>query len=75
MEMVKKAYNEIDAVLQEVITAEEQSLEGMRHLLEQENLKFKSPAIKEVIRLLGKWNKVPSNEIKAEVIKLLKESA
>lgn len=74
METIKKAYNEIDTILQEVITAEEQSLEGICHLLEQENLKYKSPVIKEIIRLLDKWNKAPSNEIKAEVDKLLKEN-
>lgn len=62
---IKKACEVIDDVIQEVILAEEEALSLLRFLLDNENVKFNSRIIKEVISVLNLWNKIPANEIKA----------
>ena len=70
---LKEAYKVIDDVMQEVNLAEESSLEAICSKLQQENVKFKSPVIDSIISILKQWGKVPANEIKAEVDRLLEK--
>ena len=64
---IKKAYKVVDEVIQDVMLAEEESLDGICALLETENAKFNSEVIKEIIAILKQWNRLPANEIKAKV--------
>ena len=70
---LKEAYKAIDDVMQEVNLAEESSLDAICSKLQQENAKFKSPVIDSIISILKQWGKVPANEIKAEVDRLLEK--
>lgn len=61
---LKQAYKTIDDVRQEVVLAEEASLEIICAKLQEENSKIKSPVIDRVIAILKDWGKVSANKIK-----------
>ena len=65
-ENINRTYGVVDEIMQEVILAEEEALSLLCFLLEQENVKFNSRIIKEVISVLNLWNKIPANKIKAK---------
>jgi len=64
---IKKAYEVIDDIMQEVVLTEEESLSKICFLLERENVRFNSRLIREIISILKQWNKISVNEIKARV--------
>jgi len=64
---IKEEYKVIDEIIQEVMLAEKESLCGICALLEEENVKFNSEVIREIIAILRQWNKIPTTEIRAKV--------
>lgn len=70
---LNKAYKVVDEIIQEVNLAEEESLCVICLLLEEENARFNSRIIQEVISSLKLWNKISANEIKAKVEKIKKK--
>ena len=69
---LKQAFNTLDEVIQEVVSAEQISLEIICIKLQEENLKIKSSVIDKIIAILRQWNKIPSSEIKVKTEELLK---
>jgi len=67
---LKKVYSALDAVMEEVILAEEASLEIICSKLQEENLVAKSPDIEKIIGILQDWGKVPANEIKERALRI-----
>jgi hypothetical protein len=68
----KQSYSTLESVMQEVVLAEQSSLEIMCSLLEKENIRYKSKVISVIISLLKDWNTKPSSEIQEKAIALLR---
>jgi hypothetical protein len=66
----KQAYATIEQVLQEVVLAEQSSLENICIKLRQENTKVNSPVITQIIDILGDWGKISAHEIKERAINI-----
>lgn len=64
---LKGAYKTIDAIIEEMFLAEEESLQIICSLLESENSKLKSKIIEKIIPVLRQWNKIPATELRAKV--------
>lgn len=67
---LKEAYKTMDEVIQEVVLAEQDSLENICSKLRQENSKANSPVIARIIAILEDWGKVPAAEIKERALGL-----
>ena len=71
---IEKAYSTIDSVIEEVCLSEEMAIQNICMLLERENIKVNSQIITEIVSILKQWNKIPVNEIKIRIDKILKQS-
>ena len=71
---IEKAYSTIDSVIEEVCLSEEMAIQNICMLLERENIKVNSQIITEIVSILKQWNKIPVNEIKIKIDKILKRS-
>lgn len=69
---LKETYKTIDQVIEEVVLAEQASLENICSKLQEENLKAKNSVIDRAIAILRQWGKISSSEIKAKTEELLK---
>ena len=71
---IEKAYGTIESVIEEVCLSEEMAIQNICMLLERENIKVDSQIITEIVSILRQWNKIPINEIKIKIDKILRQS-
>jgi len=71
---IEKAYSTIDSVIEEVCLSEDITIQNICILLERENIKIDSHIITEIISILRQWNKIPINEIKVKIDRILEQS-
>ena len=69
---LKKAYETIDSVMQDMCLSEEAAIQTACLILEKENIKFNSQVIRDITSTLKQWNKIPVNEIKLKMEKIMK---
>ena len=66
-EPVKQAYAALDAVMQEVVLAEE---ETMRLICARLRKEAAGPAVEQICGILQDWGKFPANELRTRAEKL-----
>ena len=69
---MKKAYEAIDSVMQDMCLSEEAAIQTACLILEKENIKFDSQVIRDMTSTLKQWNKIPVNEIKLKMENIMK---
>ena len=69
---LKKAYETIDSIMQDMCLSEEVAIQTACLILEKENIKFNSQVIRDITSTLKQWNKIPVNEIKDKIENIMK---
>lgn len=71
---IKKAYDAIDDILQEMCLSEQRAIQGICLLLKKENTKYNNAVISNIISVLLRWNKIPVKDIEISIKEMTEEA-